>query len=191
MALVVPATAGLCLMTRPFVELTVSGSFQQATMVILPLAAIAGGIRNIRIHFADQVLILMERIDVGIWINVAEAVCVVGAWIGLQLGGLAGAVEGCLVASAIGAALCFIYIRQKFDLPLPWADTGRVFLATAIMLIVLILVPWDKLRIGPAVHIALESGLGVLLYGIALVWLNPEYARIGLRQLVAPAAEER
>lgn len=93
MALVVPATAGLCLMTRPFVELTVSGSFQQATMVILPLAAIAGGIRNIRIHFADQVLILMERIDVGIWINVAEAVCVVGAWIGLQLGGLAGAVE--------------------------------------------------------------------------------------------------
>lgn len=143
-------------MTQPFVELTVSGSFQQATMVILPLAAIAGGIRNIRIHFADQVLILMERIDV-----------------------------------AIGAALCFIYIRQKFDFPLPWADTGRVFLATAIMLIVLILVPWDKLRIGPAVHIALESGLGVLLYGIALVWLNPEYARIGLRQLVAPAAEER
>jgi O-antigen/teichoic acid export membrane protein len=113
MALVVPATAGLCLMTRPFVELTVSGSFQQATMVILPLAAIAGGIRNIRIHFADQVLILMERIDLGIWINVAEAVCVVGAWIGLQLGGLAGAVEGCLVASAIGAALCFIYIRQN------------------------------------------------------------------------------
>ena len=178
-------------MTQPFVELTVSGSFQQATIVILPLAAIAGGIRNIRIHFADQVLILMERIDVGIWINVAEAVCVVGAWIGLQLGGLAGAVEGCLVASAIGAALCFIYIRQKFDFPLPWADTGRVFLATAIMLIVLILVPWDKLRIGPAVHNALESGLGVLLYGIALVWLNPEYARIGLRQLVAPAAEER
>jgi len=57
MALVVPATAGLCLMTRPFVELTVSGSFQQATMVIRPLAAIAGEIRNIRIHFADQVLI--------------------------------------------------------------------------------------------------------------------------------------
>jgi hypothetical protein len=55
----------------------------------------------------------MERIDLGIWINVAEAVCVVGAWIGLQLGGLAGAVEGCLVASAIGAALCFIYIRQN------------------------------------------------------------------------------
>jgi O-antigen/teichoic acid export membrane protein len=191
-ALVVPATAGLCLLTRPFVELTVSRSFQEATMLILPLAAVAGGIRNIRIHFADQVLILTERIDIGIWINVVEAICVIaGAWIGLELGGLAGAVEGCLVASAVGAALCFTYIRQKFDFPLPWADTGRVFLATAIMLIVLILVPWDKLRIGPAVHIALESGLGVLLYAVALVWLNPEYARIGWRQLVAPAAEER
>jgi hypothetical protein len=62
-----------------------------------------------------------------------------------------------------------------------------VFLATAIMLIVLMLVPWYKLPIGPAV----QSGLGVLLYGIALVWLNPEYARIGWRQLVTPAAEER
>jgi O-antigen/teichoic acid export membrane protein len=121
-----------------------------------------------------------------------EAICVIaGAWIGLHLGGLAGAVQGCLVASAIGAALCFAYIRREFDFPLPWADTGRIFLATAIMLIVLILVPWGHLRIGPAAHIALASGLGGLLYAIVLVWLNPEYARLGWRQLVAPAAEER
>jgi hypothetical protein len=31
----------------------------------------------------------------------------------------------------------------------------------------------------------------VLLYAIALGCLNPEYARLGWRQLVAPAAEER
>jgi O-antigen/teichoic acid export membrane protein len=191
-ALVVPATAGLCLLTRPFVELTVSRSFQEVTMVILPLAAIAGGIRNIRIHFADQVLILMERIDVGIAINVIEAVCVIaGAWIGLSLGGLAGAVEGCLAASVVGAALCFAYVRWKFDFPLPWADTARIFLAAAIMVVALLLVPWTNLRLGPLAHIVLESGLGALLYAGALVCLNPGYARLGWRQLVAPAAEER
>jgi O-antigen/teichoic acid export membrane protein len=191
-AIVVPATAGLCLLTRPFVELTVSRSFQEATMAILPLAAIAGGIRNIRIHFADQVLILMERIDVGIGINVVEAVCVIAfAWVGLYLGGLAGAVEGCLVASAIGAALCFGYIKWKFDFPLPWASTAHVFLAAAIMVAVLMLVPWADLRLSLIARIALEGGLGVLLYAIALGCLNPEYARLGWRQLVAPAAEER
>src|SRR5436309_3388296 len=174
MALVVPATAGLCLMTRPFVELTVSGSFQQATMVILPLAAIAGGIRNIRIHFADQVLILMERIDVGIWMNVIEAVCLIaGAWIGLYLRGLAGAVEGCVVASAIGAALCFGYIRWKFDFPLPWGNTARIFLASAIMIAVLLLVPWAGMHIGLAVRIALETALGAIVYAIALGCLEP------------------
>ena len=191
-ALVVPATAGLCLLTKPFVELTVSRSFQEATMMILPLAAIAGGIRNIRIHFADQVLILMERIDVGIMINVVEAVCVIaGAWIGLHLGGLPGAVEGCLVASAIGAALCFGYIWWKFDFPLPWANTARVFLAAGIMVAVLMLIPWDKLHIGSTMHIALESALGMLVYAVALGCLEPEFIRIGWRQLVTPIAEER
>ena len=161
-------------------------------MVILPLAAIAGGIRNIRIHFADQVLILMERIDVGIAINVVEALCVIaGAWVGFHLGGLGGAVEGCLVASAIGAALCFGYVRWKFDFPLPWGDTARIALAAAIMVGILMLVPWASLRIGPATRIALESGFGVFIYAIALLCLNPGYARVGWRQLVAPAAEER
>jgi O-antigen/teichoic acid export membrane protein len=191
-ALVVPATAGLCLLTGPFVELTVSRSFQEATMLILPLAAIAGGIRNIRIHFADQVLILMERIDVGIWINVIEAICVIaGAWIGLYLGGLAGAVEGCVVASAIGAALCFAYIRWKFEFPLPWGNTARVFLAAAIMVAVLLLVPWNRLHLGSAMHIALESMLGMLVYAVALGCLEPQFIRIGWRQLVTPVAEER
>jgi O-antigen/teichoic acid export membrane protein len=191
-ALVVPATAGLCLLTGPFVELTVARSFQEATMLILPLAAIAGGIRNIRIHFADQVLILMERIDVGIVINVVEAVCVIaGAWIGLRLGGLAGAVEGCLVASAIGAALCFGYIRWKFDFPLPWANTAHVFLAAAMMVGVLLLVPWDRLHLSSAMHIALESLLGMLVYAVASGCLEPQFIRIGWRQLVTPVAEER
>ena len=191
-ALVVPATAGLCLLTQPFVELTVSRSFQEATMVILPLAAIAGGIRNIRIHFADQVLILTERIDVGIVINVVEAVCVIaGAWIGLRFGGLAGAVEGCVVASAVGAALCFAYIKWKFDFPLPWGSTARVFLASAIMVAVLLFVPWATLHSGPAIRIALESALGALVYAIALGCLEPDFIRIGWRQLVAPVAEER
>jgi peptidoglycan biosynthesis protein MviN/MurJ (putative lipid II flippase) len=161
-------------------------------MVILPLAAIAGGIRNIRIHFADQVLILMERIDVGIVINVIEAVCVIaGAWTGLHLGGLAGAVQGCLIASIIGAVLCFAYIRWKFGFPLPWTSAARVVLATAIMVAVLMLVPWTSLRIGPAVRLAIEGLLGVFVYAVALGLLAPEFARVGWRQLVAPAAEER
>jgi hypothetical protein len=89
-ALVVPARASLCLLTRPFVELTVSHSFQEATMLILPLAAIS---------------------------------------IGLHLGGLAGAVRAVSSPPVIGAALCFGYIRWKFDFPLPWGNTARVIIA--------------------------------------------------------------
>jgi hypothetical protein len=123
---------------------------------------------------------------------VVEAVCVIaGAWIGLYLGGLAGAVEGCVVASVIGAALCFAYIGWKFEFPLPWRSTARVFLASAIMVAVLLVVPWANLHIGPAVRIALESGLGAIVYAIALGCLEPDFIRIGWRQLVTPVAEER
>ncbi len=161
-------------------------------MVILPLAAIAGAIRNIRIHFADQVLILMERIDVGIAINIAESFCVIlGAWIGLRLGGLPGAVEGCIVGSVLGAVLCFRYIHREFEFPLPWANTARVFLATAIMVVVLMLVPWSNLRISPVMQIVAESVLGGVIYAVVLVCLNPEFARLGWQQLFTPAAEER
>ena len=191
-ALVVPATAGLCLLARPFVELTVSQAFQDVTILILPLAAIAGAIRNIRIHFADQVLILMERVDIGIAINLIEAVCVIaGAWIGLKIAGLAGAVAGCAVASAIGAVLSFAYVRAKLHFPLPWDKTARVVLAAGAMAIVLVLVPWSNLRLGLTVRIALESGLGALIYAIVLGWLNPDFARRGWRELIEPAAEER
>jgi O-antigen/teichoic acid export membrane protein len=191
-ALVVPATAGLCLLTRPFVELTVSQAFQEATILILPLAAIAGAIRNIRIHFADQVLILMERVDVGIAINLIEAVCVIaGAWIGFEVAGLTGAVAGCAVAFTIGAVLCFVYVRVKLQFPLPWDKAARVIVAAAIMTAALVLVPWSNLRLALAVRLVLESAFGALIYALVLGWLNPDFARRGWRQLVEPAAEER
>ncbi|GAC1334436.1 MAG: hypothetical protein NVSMB26_17200 [Beijerinckiaceae bacterium] len=191
-ALVVPATAGLCLLTPPLVQLTVAPSFQAATIAILPLAAIAGAVRNIRVHFADQVLILMERTDIGVGINVIEAVMVmVGAWAGLVFRGLPGAVEGCLVGSLVGAVLCFAAIRWEFAFPLPWGIAARIIAATAIMVAVLMMVPWAGLRGGPLAQIAAETALGGLIYAVALGCLHPDFARVGWRQITERVAEAK
>ena len=188
-ALVVPAAAGLWLVTPPLVALAVSPPFQAMTLAIMPIAAAAGAVRNIRVHFADQVLILCERNDMGVVLNAVEAAMVVGfATIGLALRGLPGAAEGCLVGSSVAAVFCFILIRRHFDFPLPWRDSACIVVAAAVMTAVLLAIPWNAFVAHPALHILAESAVGGLVYVTALLCLHPVAARTGWRRLSAFAA---
>ncbi len=172
--LVAPSAVGIALVTRPMVELMISNPFQSATMVILPIAALAGAVRNLRIHFADQVFLLFERSALTILVNVAEVVATVGlCFVGARAAGPAGAVLGCLGGSAIGAVFAFVYGVLRFGLIIPWDHVVRVTGATAVMAAVLMTPVVANAPLAPLPLLASDIALAAAVYAISLAALYP------------------
>lgn len=179
--LLAPMAAGVTLMTRPLVEVMVAGPFQAMTIAILPVAVAAGALRNMRVHFLDQVFILLESTPSLMIVNSVEALSVVVLTIiGIYHGGPVYGAVGCLAGIAVGTALCGAMAVVRFSLRLPWAHFARIVLAVAAMVAVL---QWaDLLRFGIAGMTA-EVVVGALVYGVVLAALNPLPARLALTRL--------
>ena len=60
-AILAPSLAGIFMLRTEIVHLLIALPFQQVTLSILPLATLAGAIRNLRAHFGDQVFLLHNR----------------------------------------------------------------------------------------------------------------------------------
>lgn len=181
--LVLPATAGLCVITPDFVELLISAPFRDATLLILPMAIVTGAIRNIRAHYADGAFILFERTRLSVLVNAVEAVAMVGLCaLGYAWGGLHGAVMGALVAATLGAVLGF-GIAWRMGLPMPMLDWGRIALASAIMAGLVAAATPHLQPFAPITRILVEGGLGLVLYAGALACLFPLRLRDALTAL--------
>ena len=172
MGLTIPAAVGLCFVADPLAALFVAAPFRATTIAILPFAAAAGAIRNIRMHIADPVFLLIERPRINLAINVVDAVIMVaGCLIGLRLGGLVGTVAGALVATCLssvgGVALAARAARFQF----PWSAGLRIVTASGAMAAVL----WAAQRwsLGPPAHLALDVALGASVYATAVAALFP------------------
>ena len=176
--LVLPASIGLCLLAEPLSRLIIAEAFRATTIAILPYAAAAGAVRNIRMHVADPVFLLIERPRINTAINVIESIAVlVACAIGLLGFGLVGAVAGCFVGSAVGAVSGFALAWSLGDFRLPASETFRLVAASATMALALIAVPWSGLAFHPLPHLVLETALGVMVYATALIALFPEMRR--------------
>ena len=189
LALLAPSSVGILMLTPEAVDLMIAEPFRAVTMSVLPLAAIAGTVRNLRVHFGDQVFLLYERTQLMVLINIVESVSlVVLCALGLQLGGFAGATAGCLAGSAIGALFGFGLAGVKFGFRFPFAHAGRILLATGFMALVLALPQWPGLAPGELARLILKIAAGALVYGAALILLYPQLAALALRKLrPAPA----
>ncbi len=176
-ALVAPAAAGVMLIARPMVELMIATPFQAMTTVILPLAALAGAVRNLRIHFSDQVFILFERTDLTLIINLVEAIgTVLFCAIGELRYGLPGAAAGCLLGSTIGAAFGFAFGVARFGLVIPWDHVARIAAATAVMSAVLMTPILANFAGPPLTRLVVEGAVGAAVYALALAALYPAAA---------------
>ncbi|MBK9082302.1 MAG: lipopolysaccharide biosynthesis protein [Rhizobiales bacterium] len=180
--LLAPMAAGLAFVTRPLAELMIAAPFQAATIAILPAAALTGALRNWRVHFFDQPMLLFERTRLLMALSIGEAAmtlafCVVG----LVKGGLVGAVWGCVAATAITAAISACFATLMFGLRLPLGHIARFSAATAAMSLALSSGVWSAASPGRA--LAGAVAIGVAVYGACLVALYPEVARALLGRL--------
>jgi O-antigen/teichoic acid export membrane protein len=176
--LVLPTAVGLCILAEPLITLVIAAPFRDATLAVLPFAAGAGAARNIRSHIADQVFLLVEEPRVVLMINVTEALAVaLGCVIGLKFFGLGGAAAGCFASSALSLVLGFGLARRWAGLHVPYADTGRVLVATLAMALAILFIPWDRFAIDPILRLAAEVLFGVVVYSAAIMMLFPALVR--------------
>jgi O-antigen/teichoic acid export membrane protein len=172
--LLAPSTFGLLMIVKPAVEVLIAPPFQAVTLSVLPLATLGGAIRNMRLHMSDQVLILCERTDLCVIINLIEAVItVVGCIVGLHLSGLPGAVAGAVSGFIVGTAIGFGTAIYGFGLRILWDVHLRIAIATAAMSIVLWIVPEERMASAPWTQIAIGIFAGGFVYLAALLILFP------------------
>jgi O-antigen/teichoic acid export membrane protein len=167
-AVLLPSVAGVFILRDEIVHLLIAPAFQVATLAILPLAAVAGAIRNFRAHFADQTFLLHRRTRLMIFINAIEAAVTVVLSIGfIGRWGLLGGVLANAVAALVAATLSFSLSIMAFGLRPPMAHLAKVALATLAMMLTLYTLP----KYDTAWALVMHIGLGGAIYAIVLVAL--------------------
>lgn len=185
MSLIVPASVGLCLLAKPFAQAFVAAPFRPTTAAILPYAAAAGALRNLRMHITEPAFLLIERPAITTIINALDAFAVlIGCIVGLATAGLTGAVAGCLAGTVVSWGAALVLAERLAGFAFPFKDGAKIVLASTAMALALLLVPWPA-SLHPVPHIAAEVVVGVCVYAAALAASYPQAAAFTARRLAA------
>ena len=179
-AILAPSIIGIYMLRTEIVHLLIASSFQQVTLAVLPLSALAGSIRSLRAHFVDQTFLLHSRTRLMIVVAAIDATATVAlSFVLIPYWGLVGAAGATVLAAIAAAIVSFTIAFSKFGLTLPLKHLIPVTLAAAAMAALLSSLPEATSLIVLAGHIA----AGAIAYIAALL---PFYAtslfRMFLRQ---------
>jgi O-antigen/teichoic acid export membrane protein len=168
-AILAPSLTGIFMLRFEIVHLLIAVPFQQATLSVLPLATLAGAIRNLRAHFGDQVFLLHNRTRWMMAISAIDAtMTVILSVVCLRYWGLAGAAGATVLAATAAAVTSFSIGFSLFGLTLPFAHLARIAVATVAMAALLREFPEAGSTVMLAAHIT--AGGAVYLTTLALLY---------------------
>jgi O-antigen/teichoic acid export membrane protein len=168
-AILAPSLAGIFMLRAEIVHLLIAPPFQQVTLAILPLATLAGAIRNLRAHFGDQAFLLHNRTRWMIAVAAIDAtMTVLFSAFCLRYWGLAGAAGATVMAALAAATVSFTIGISRFGLTLPIGHLARIALATMAMAALLRIFPEAPTFVILVVHIA--AGGAAYLATLALLY---------------------
>jgi O-antigen/teichoic acid export membrane protein len=140
--LILPTMIGVITISPLFIKLMVGAEFQNTTYIILPIAVVAAGLRNMRVHFLDQVFMLAEKPGTLLLVNIVEVVAtVLACYGGLIMFGLSGAAFGCLFGTLTGIIMCWLN-ATRLGLSLPILHLSKIGVSSAIMALMLYIIPF-------------------------------------------------
>jgi O-antigen/teichoic acid export membrane protein len=173
-ALLTPACVGLALLAGPLVDLMIAADYRDVTRVVMPVAMLAGAVRTLRMHTADQVCLLVDRTRVSMMSNLADAAAAtMFAAVGLYLNDIVGAAVGATAGTLIASAGSVAYASARLKLRLDYGVLARIGAAAAAMALALRLTP-TPVGFAP---IAADIVLGAVVYALALALALPELRR--------------
>jgi O-antigen/teichoic acid export membrane protein len=172
--LLAPAAAGMVAVAPVLTQLVVAPEYHAVTYAVLPVAVLYGAIRNLRVHYADQVFLLALASPQLLVINAIETVLTLaGAIVGVLLGGAVGACIGCLGGAIAGALVGFCWGALAHGLRFHWAPLAASAVAALLLAVGVSHLPVQATPAGLAAQVA----LGVAIYGAAMLLLAPSLAR--------------
>jgi O-antigen/teichoic acid export membrane protein len=183
LAVLAPAAVGLYVIGAPFVALIVAEPYRAITTEVLPMAIITGTLRNLRVHFANQVFLLHETPLVPVMNDGIDAVATMflGA-LGLWWGGLTGCIFGVMIGATLTLATGLLAAWHWHTFTFPVSDVLRI--GTAVTAMGLAVARFHASS--TALSLSLAVAIGALVYGITLAALYPAVAKksAGLLQSV-------
>jgi O-antigen/teichoic acid export membrane protein len=180
-AILAPTITGIFMLRAEIVHLLIAGPFQQVTLAVLPLSALAGSIRSVRAHFVDQSFLLHNRTRLMIVVAAIDAgVTVVLSLVFIRYWGLVGAAGATVVAALAAAIVSFAIGFSQFGLSLPLNHLAPVAIATTAMAALLSNLPKPSSLIVLAGHIT--AGVVVYIALLALLYAKSLLRMLRLRQ---------
>lgn len=174
--LLAPTCVGVSLVAGELVPLLIAEPFRAATIAVLPLAVLAGAIRNQRTHHFDQVFLLHAVTRRFIPFNIIEALgatvgTIFGIWSAHDLiGVLVGATLGTLFGTALGAVVTAWVAVSTYRLRPQWAKWARILVACGAMYAALAAIDWGH----GTIALVCEILAGIAVYIVAILLLFPE-----------------
>jgi O-antigen/teichoic acid export membrane protein len=162
-----PAACGMALLAPNITGVVAGAAFRESAATVMPIIALAVLVQKTRTFYFDMAFQLTGR--VGIQAIVSAAAAVVNLALNLVLipaHGIAGAAWATVAASALALTLSIALGRRRLALPLPWADLGRLGVATLAMAACL----WPLLHLTGLAALVLQIGTGGLVFA-ASAWL--------------------
>jgi O-antigen/teichoic acid export membrane protein len=168
-AILAPSITGIFMLRVEIVHLLIATPFQQVTLAVLPLSALAGAIRSLRAHFVDQTFLLHNRTRLMIVVAAIDAtVTVVLSLVFIRYWGLVGAAGATVIAALAAAIVSFAIGFSKFGLTLPFSHLVPIACATIAMAALLGNLPEAPSLVVLAGHIT--AGATVYIALLALVY---------------------
>jgi O-antigen/teichoic acid export membrane protein len=168
-SILLPSIVGIFMLRTEIVHLLIAKPFQEVTLAILPLAALAGAIRNFRAHVGDQVFLLHNRTRLMVVVSsIDAAVTVVCSVLFIWYWGLIGAVVASVVSAFAAATTSFAIGFTKFGLTLPFTHLSRIVLSILVMAATLKVFPEATSYRALAMHITV--GAAVYLAALAVLY---------------------
>jgi O-antigen/teichoic acid export membrane protein len=186
LGLAIPASAGLIALCGPLTSVLVGPSFREEARQILPWIAMASVLCGLQVHFFDHAFHLGRRTELCVFsIGPAVLLNLLFNVLLLPRFGLMGAVYATLAGYAVALAGSILVGRRVFQIRFPFRPLLRVLSASAVMVLVLELLPAPVTTAGLLATIL----LGAISYGAAAVALDVGGLRAVLLRLLPKARE--
>jgi len=172
-----PATAGVMALAPHIAGIFLGESFQEKATYLIPVVAIGTFLRGVRVFHFDLAFQFSQRTIGQVWVMGGAALLniLLNLW-WIPRFGLMGAAWATAASYAVALVLS-IYLGQRiFATPVEWIDSGKVVLATGIMLFFLLVMQESNSLLA----LIIGTVGGASIYGISLILLNVGGARIKL-----------
>lgn len=184
----VPAATGLIVLAPQISNAVVGGRFAASTATLLPWIAASALLEGFKSYYLDHSFHLAKASTV----QLKTVAIIAGANIVLNLVlipvyGMMGAAYATLASFAFGVIVTMVQTRRVFRVAVPWRNLGKAITASSTMGLTLIGIN----RIGYGLPVYVSIVVGVVLYSLVVVILNPLGIRESLVQRLVGSVASR